>query len=220
MRKFKFIVCSVAAVLVLTGCQKGDSKDSQPGPDPIPVVPAGELPEGGTAVDIKTAEGKQTVYNEVLSVIDAYTAPATEFTAIGIKSETKNVNVDAVAKVQSFETEDPITLLDAEAHIKDFGLTLEAKVAGDDESWGAEAALGINGEISAKGTVVVDPETDKKLKLDETLNFNDVGAQAWLTDGNVYVNADGQGLRDLLNQSWPRFFLTSWKVSQLVQSST
>lgn len=198
MRKFKFIVCSVAAVLVLTGC-KTTPKGSSAEPEPTPELPAGELPEGGTLVDIKTAEGKQTVYNEVIALIDAYTAPETEFTAIGLKSETKNVNVDAKAKIEAVDEE--ITVVDAEAHIKDFGLTLEAKVAGDDEAWGAEANLDINGEISAKGTVLI--EENKKLKLDDKLNFDHVGADAWLTNGNVYVNADGQGLRDLLEQAKP-----------------
>ena len=197
MRKFKFIVCSVAAVLVLTGCQKGNKNDPTPGPQPEPELPAGELPEGGTALDITTEEGKQALYNEVMAVIDAYTAPEQEFTAIGLKSETKNVNVDATAKV---EAED-MTVLDAEAHIKDFGITIDAKVGGDDESWAAEAGLDINGLISAKGFMIMDE--GKKLKLDDQLNFDHVGAQAWLTNDNVYVNADGEGLRDLLEQAKP-----------------
>ena len=210
MRKFKFIVSSIAAVLVLSACS-GAGKGSQPvepsGSEvpPEPVLPVGELPEGGVALDLSSAAGKQTVYNEVMAFIDAYTAPETPFTGFGLKSQTQNVNADATLKIDEIdeETGKSVSYIDGEAHIENFGATIEAKIAGDDESWGAEASVDINGKIAAKANVLIDEEKNKRLKLDEQLAFDHVGAQAWLTGTNVYVDASGDGLRQLLEDAKP-----------------
>ena len=193
MKKFKFIVCSVAAVLAISACTGGNKKNKE--------LPAGELPEGGTVVDIKTEQGKADIYNELMSVIDAYTGG--EFTAIGLKSETKNVNIGAKVNVKEEQEEgDPIQIVDVDASLTNFGATIEAKIAGDDESWQGQVSLsGLSGDLKAKVDAMVDE--DATISIDDSLSFKDVGAEAYLTGSAVYVDASGAGLRQLLTDAGP-----------------
>ena len=193
MKKFKFIVCSVAAVLAISACTGGNKKNKE--------LPAGELPEGGTVVDVKTEQGKADIYNEVMSFVDAYTGG--NFTGIGLKSETKNVNISAKVNVkQEVEEGDPIQIADVDASLADFGATIEAKIAGDDESWAGQISLsGLTGKLTAKVDAMVDE--DVTISIDDSLSFNNVGAEAYLKGEAVYVDASGAGLRQLLTDAGP-----------------
>ena len=182
MKKFKFIACAIAATLALVGC--GNKKD----------LPAGELPKGGTAIDVSTEQGKADLYDNVSKVVNALSE--TEFNAIGLKSETKNLNLDVNADV----VEDGGNIK-VEASLHKAGVTLEAKVKGDKEAWYGQASIsGLKGELAAKVNAPIEETT---LNIDEKLSFKDVGADLYLKNNTLYGDVSGKGLRNLLTDAQP-----------------
>lgn len=188
MKKFKFIICSMIAALALTGC--GGAKK------------AGVLPSGGKTVDLSTEEGVAALKSNLEKTTEAY--KNLEIYALGLKSETKGLNVDAKGSVYG---------LNIDASLKGFNLDLEAKLGKDGEPAEGEEFAPVKGQFgisnfagtlkaSVKGNLPLDEDADPvALDLSETLKIEKSKADVYLLGNKVYVDASDKGLRKTLDNA-------------------
>lgn len=199
MKNTKLLVLAAFAALSLSACGGNGGQKS------------GELPSGGTNVDVSTETGTSELKARLNNVSEAYSKAA--FTSFGIKNEFKNGNADVSFNYAS--------MISGKLSAKNFASTVEFNM---DAANASLAIKDVKGALDLDASLKMDEEADP-VALKHSLSVEGFNAAAYATDKKVYVDLSSaanrtviQGFESFANGIFTDLGLPASMIAPMIQS--
>lgn len=192
MKKTNLLIFSLSTALMLTACNT-NKKNKSSNSEPV---------DEGTVVDVTNADGKAAFKERAEKVIAGYDQ---EFSAYGFETKVRDVSLQAAGTVK-VEIDDEEGEPTGEYLNNSFDVSLGASLdlgAGiakaEDDIIGHAYVSDLSLDATAKGHAELSEEM--KFDFDEKLNASGVGADAYLTNDNIYIDYSSGANRTAINSA-------------------